>query len=277
MNDQSRIIQMSMRSIVKTVITLLSTALISQAVAASDATSDQWKFTIAFPMVWAPDINGKIEGDGNRVDISIPFDQITENLNFGFMGDFYAAKGKWSYVLKLTYLRTEDETVTDGLDAPNWGITIAPQHQIITELQLSANDLLVRYETHKNVLLYTGVRYFFTKVDMDITPLGPGIITISQNINVADEHLFDWLIGISLSHKFNNRWGFMITGDAGLAGDNDRDFSVNAVVAYKINKLNNVWVGYRYLEIGNDTESDGLEFDITFAQQGPMLGWAFTF
>ncbi|KPJ92624.1 MAG: hypothetical protein AMJ55_09535, partial [Gammaproteobacteria bacterium SG8_15] len=59
--------------------------------------------------------------------------------------------------------------------------------------------------------------------------------------------------------------------------DNDTDYSINAVVAYRINKLHNVWAGYRYLEIGNESETDGLKFDITFAQQGPMLGWAFTF
>ncbi len=266
---------MFLRAIYTTAFALLSTCLANQVATANDS-SDEWQFTIAFPMIWAPDINGKVEGDGNRVDINVPFDQITENLDFGFMGDFYASKGKWSYALKLTYLRTKDETVTDGLKTPNWGIAITPQHQVKSELQMSANDLLVRYEVHKNVLLYTGVRHFFTKLTMDITPLGSGIIAINQKLTVADENLFDWLLGINLNYRFNNRWGIMITGDLGT-GDNDTDYSINAVVAYKINKLHNVWAGYRYLEIGNETETDGLKFDITFAQQGPMIGWAFTF
>ena len=263
------------RAIITTIAILLSTCLVSP-VNATQNSADEWHFTIAFPMIWAPDINGKVEGDGNRVDINVPFDQITENLDFGFMGDFYASKGKWSYALKLTYLRTKDETVTDGLQTPNWGIPIAPQHQVKSELQMSANDLLVRYEVHKNLLLYTGVRHFFTRLTMDITPLGSGIIAINQKLTVADENLFDWLLGISLNYKFNNHWGVMVTGDIGT-GDNDTDYSINAVVAYKINKLHNVWAGYRYLEIGNESETDGLKFDITFAQQGPMLGWAFTF
>ena len=267
---------MFLRSIITTAVVLLSTCLVNPASAAENST-DEWRFTIAFPMIWAPDINGKVEGDGNRVDINVPFNQITENLDFGFMGDFYASKGKWSYALKLTYLRTKVETVTDGIDSPNWGITIAPQHQVNSELQMSANDLLVRYEVHKNVLLYMGVRHFFTKLTMDITPLGSGIIAINQNLTVTDENLFDWLLGINLNYKFNNRWGIMVTADAGVAGDNDTDYGIKGVVAYKINKLHNVWAGYRYLEIGNETETDGLKFDITFAQQGPMLGWAFTF
>ena len=269
-------ITMRIHTIIALGMTLIAVMPLKRAIA-GNTNANEWEFTIAFPMIWAPEINGKVEGDGDRVDINVPFDDITENLDFGFMGDFYATKGKWSYMLKLTYLRTKDEVVTDGLQTPNWGITIAPQHQVKTEIKLSTNDLLVRYEAHKNVLLYTGVRHFFTKVDMDIKPLGAGIIAIDEKLNVADENLFDWLIGINLSYKFNNRWGFMLSGDAGVAGDNDEDYSINAVAAYKINKLHNVWAGYRYLEIGNETETDGIKFDITFAQQGPMLGWAFRF
>jgi len=112
---------------------------------------------------------------------------------------------------------------------------------------------------------------------MDIKPLGTGIIAIDQKLNVADENLFDWVVGVNLGYKLNNQWGFMLSADAGVAGDNDEDYSINAVAAYKLNKLHNVWAGYRYLEIGNKIETDGIKFDITFAQQGPMLGWAFTF
>jgi len=50
---------------------------------------DQWRFTIAFPMLWAPSIDGKIRGD-EPIDFSISFDDILENLSFGIMFELYA-------------------------------------------------------------------------------------------------------------------------------------------------------------------------------------------
>ena len=139
---------MSLRLTTTLFLALLTTGQVSQTAAADP--SNKWDFAIVFPMIWAPEIKGKVEGGGDRIDINVPFDQIVENLNFGLMGDFYATRGKWSYALKLNYLQTKDETVTDGLNSPIWGIPIAPQHKVKTELRMSANDLLVRYQVHKN-------------------------------------------------------------------------------------------------------------------------------
>jgi len=53
---------------------------------------DQWRFTLAFPMIWAPDVNVKIRGD-QREDIKISFQDILEGLDFGLMGELYATRG----------------------------------------------------------------------------------------------------------------------------------------------------------------------------------------
>ena len=45
---------------------------------------DQWRFTIAFPMLWAPAIDGKIRG-GEPIDFSISFNDILDKLSFGIM------------------------------------------------------------------------------------------------------------------------------------------------------------------------------------------------
>ena len=57
-----------------------------------DADADQWRFTIAFPMIWAPEINGKIRG-GEQVDFTIEFNDILDKLSFGLMGELYANRG----------------------------------------------------------------------------------------------------------------------------------------------------------------------------------------
>ncbi|MFC1515240.1 hypothetical protein ACFL7E_00620 [Thermodesulfobacteriota bacterium] len=46
---------------------------------------------------------------------------------------------------------------------------------------------------------------------------------------------------ISIYHWFNDRWGVKANGDFAVAGDNDRNYSLNGLLFYKINKLHNIW------------------------------------
>ncbi len=48
------------------------------------ATDDQWRYSIAFPMLWAPEIDGKVRGD-EHLDFNIGFKDILENLSFSLM------------------------------------------------------------------------------------------------------------------------------------------------------------------------------------------------
>jgi hypothetical protein len=59
------------------------------------AEPDQWRFTIAFPMVWAPTINGKIRG-GPDADFEVGFKDILDGLKFGIMGELYANRDRQS-------------------------------------------------------------------------------------------------------------------------------------------------------------------------------------
>jgi hypothetical protein len=65
--------------------------------------------------------------------------------------------------------------------------------------------------------------------------------------------------------------------DIAVAGDNDRDYSVDIRGLYHISDLNNFWFGYRYLHIGTDSTEDGVNYTVDMSQSGPMVGWAFTF
>ncbi len=246
----------------------------SSATAAED---EKWKFTLLFPMVWATDINGEIDVDGNVIDVDIPFSDITDSLTFGYMTEFYAQKARWIYALKLNYLESEDEIITDEFKLPGTGIPIAPSHSIITEQVSGTTDLMVGYQVNNNVRFYTGVRTIFSEIDLDITPIGSGIIEIEERINLADETLYDWLLGADYTFRFNSRWNLILGGDFAIAGDNDKDYVGNVVLTYRISKLNNLLVGYRYMRIKDEITEDGLVIKTDFIQQGPMIGWAFTF
>jgi len=109
------------------------------------------------------------------------------------------------------------------------------------------------------------------------SPLGPGIIELDEKINLADVTLYDWLLGGDYTYRINPRWSLILGGDFAIAGDNDKGFMGNAVLTYRISQLNNLWMGYRYMRFKDKTIADGSILKTDFVQQGPMIGWAFTF
>jgi hypothetical protein len=230
------------------------------------ATDEQWRFTIAFPMIWAPQIDGKIRGEESS-DFTIELSDILESLSFGFMGEFYANKGPYGFVLRTNYMRVENEMSRTGL------VDINAQ----TQLTMGVNDLLASFRVHDRVRLVTGVRHVFAKLDLDIqTNIGDNAI-LNEQVTVTDDNSFDLLFGINLSHWFTDRWGIMLNSDVGVVGDNDRDISIEFRALVRVSDLNNFWFGLRYLNIGNDTHTDGIEVKVDMSQIGPTVGWAFTF
>ena len=231
-----------------------------------DKDDDEWKFTIAFPMIWAPQIDGKVRG-GQDVDFTISFSEILENLNFGIMGELYANRGPYGFALRTNYLRVRDDHSRSGL----------LDTRVESELQMGVNDLLASFRVHEKVRLVTGVRHLLAKLDLDIVSTIGGVEIINEQINVTDDNKFDLLLGINFSHWFNDKWGIMLNADIGVAGDNDRDFSTEFRALYHISDLNNFWFGLRYLNIGNDSVTDGVNYQVDMTQLGPTVGWAFTF
>ena len=230
------------------------------------ADDDQWLFTIAFPMIWAPQINGKIRGD-ESIDFTIEFKDILENLSFGLMGELYANKGPYGLAFRTNFMRVENEMSSAGL------INVRAR----TALDMGVNDLLASFGVHENIRLVTGVRHVFAKMDLDIQTSVGQIEVINEKVTITDDNKFDLLFGINLSHWFTGRWGIMLNTDVALVGDNDRDFSMEFRALYRISDLNNFWFGYRYLNIGSDSVTDGVKYKVDMSQVGPTVGWAFTF
>ena len=69
----------------------------------------------------------------------------------------------------------------------------------------------------------------------------------------------------------------MLNAGSRVAGDNDRDRSIEIRGLYRLGTLNNFWFGYRYLKIGNDFPGDDIDYRPDMTQAGATLGWALTF
>ncbi len=228
---------------------------------------DQWQFTLAFPMLWAPDVDVQIRGD-RRENFTISFEDILDGLDFGLMGELYATRGDFGLAFRFNYLDLRSEQSREGLIVDT---------DVELKLTAGVNDLLASWRVHDRVRLLTGVRHVHSTVRLDVASSINGEEVSSERINIADDDAFDMLLGVSYDHWFGERWGLIVNGDVALFGDNDRNYSAELRGIYRFGKLNNVWFGYRYLRIGNDTEEDGLSYQLNTTQHGPMLGWAFTF
>ena len=230
------------------------------------AREDLWRFTIAFPMIWMPEIDGRIRGD-ESIDFTITFDDILENLSFGIMFELYANKGPFGLALRSNLMQVEDESSRSGL----------LDTRVQTNLDMGVNDLLASFRVHDKVRLVTGVRHILAKVELDIYSTLGDMEVLNETIVVTDENQFDFLVGINFNHWINDKWGLMLNADLGVAGDNDRDFSAEFRALYRLSDLNNFWFGFRYLQIGSDSRQDDITYKVNMIQHGPTLGWAFTF
>ena len=227
---------------------------------------DEWRFTIAFPMIWAPDINGKIRGD-EPIDFDIPFDRILDKLSFGMMFELYANRGPYGLAFRSNIMTVEDERSRSGL----------LDTRVSTSLDMGVSDLLASFRVHDKVRLVTGVRHVLAKMHLDLYSTLGGNEVFNERIVITDDNKFDLLFGLNFNHWINQNWGLMLNADLGLAGDNDRDYSIDFRALYRMSDLNNFWFGFRYLQIGSDSTENDITYKVDMTQVGPTVGWAFTF
>ena len=146
------------------------------------------------------------------------------------------------------------------------------------ENELYTSDLLGSFALSDRFALYTGIRRTGNKTRVKIRPLEPGLVEIDRRVTVLDARLEDWVVGGSLHYPFASNWAVEVQGDIGVAGDNDRNQQLNAFLSYAFNQRHGIWFGYRYLRIMDSNRGDeGERIRNDFTQQGPTLGWAWSF
>ena len=230
------------------------------------ARDDEWRFSLAFPMIWAPDIDGKIRGE-ESFDFEIGFDDILDSLSFGMMFELYANRGPLGLAFKTNYMTVEDKNTRSGL----------LNTKVKTELDMGVNDLLAQFRVHEKMRLTLGVRHVHAKMTLDIKSTIRDRDLVDRKLTVTDDNLLDYTVGVNFDHWYSDRWGIMLNADVAVAGDNDRDYSAEVRALYRISDLNNLWFGWRHLTIGNDSVVAGEKYKIDMTQTGPTIGWAFTF
>jgi hypothetical protein len=240
----------------------------------------EWTFVLNFPMLWLPDISGEIDVDGKVVDVDVPISETLDSLDMGFIGEAYARWGPWTFAFRTMYLSIKDETTTDEVGLPGLPPLIG-RHRVESDSELFTSDLFVAYSFNPYVGMYSGVRRSGTTMELKVRELddGQGIIELPRKVELVDDELFDWIVGVLLEYPLSRdgAWRVALEADTMFAGDNDENYQINGFFSYAFNERHSVWFGYRHLRMVQEMKVDGSRVETDFAQSGPTLGWAFTF
>jgi len=211
--------------------------------------NDSWDYSASL-YLWASAIGGTT-ANGDDVDIS--FSDILDNLDFGYMGNFGAKKGKWTFETDVLYLKVGSE-----LDAPlpieriqlrAWVVTPYAAYNVVESDQW-------------NLDLLAGARYLYMKSQITLP-----IAEVSDS-----DTSWNGIVGIKGNYKLNEKWYLPFTFDVG-SGDADITYQALAGVGYKYEKFD-LLVGYRYLKWEfNDAFVGFSDLDLS----GPIIGAKFRF
>ncbi len=217
-------------------------------------TNNGWYYRAAI-YLWAQSLDGDIGVRNNIADINVPFSDLVDNLEVGFMGSLEIGKDRWSLLLDLNYADISGDHRT-----PRSSISLE-QKQLITNLVLGYEV----YQSNSSTLsLFGGMRSNWLDVNIDFNDLH-----IDQ-----DKSWVDPIIGLRYNHLFNEDFYLRAAGDIGGFGiSSDLTWQAMLGLGWQINPCTGAVIGYR--AIYTDYHDDGFTYDVT--AHGPVIGIEYKF
>jgi hypothetical protein len=241
---------------------------------------DRWTFQ-AIVYGYFPDIGGTTRfperSGGSSIDVDIG--NILSNLNFTFMGEFEARRGRWGIFTDIIYLDvsgdkngTRDFTIgRQGIPA---GLSANLDVGIKGTLWTLGGEYLVVNDRAANVYVVGGARLLDVKESLsysltaDIGPfVGPGR---SGSTDVKQSY-WDAVVGVKGRYNFGaqREWFVPFYADVGT-GQSDLTYMLFGGLGYQF-RWGSVLAGWRYIDykFKSDSQIERLDFS------GPMVGVGF--
>jgi hypothetical protein len=238
-----------------------------------------WGFFISI-YGWFPGLSGTVVTSGEAENIDIPFSDIAENIESGFMIYAEAHWQKWFL----------------GFDG-TWGTLAAEEKGNLIDLDITLRqriyDIRLGREVYGRFLdgltsaegpawrrravieMFLGARYYSTKVDLNIRIPGGYELPVR-----GFEERWDPFIGLRARYDLTRRWQLSIRGDiGGFSIGNAARFTWQAegLVGYRITDRFTVFAGLRVLAY-DTREGEGAERGGgDLLQLGPLLGAGYSF
>jgi hypothetical protein len=248
--------------------------------------ANRWTFAVQ-PYLWLPSVNGSLNysAPGGSPSVDVSADTLLDELNFAFMLNAEARKGKWALVTDFLYLDISGgDSKVKSVDFSGPGgvvtvpVTVSGSANVKLEgvlWDLAGSYTVARSETSSlDVLL--GFRYFNLDVTTDWNLSGEisngGQTFASTGSIKKSEDLWDGIIGVRGRIGLGSgKWGIPYYLDVGT-GSSTITWQGAAGIQYRWSWID-LNLMYRYLYY--DMESGKLLQNVSFG--GPALGVNFRF
>jgi hypothetical protein len=251
-----------------TVAKQFSALLVALVCIANPARAESFDWLIA-PYGWLPGISvdqsgAPDSGGGGGVSGSDILDK-TESV---FMFRFEAARKRWGLLVDYITLSLADQE-TIAADPP-FDVSI----DVDGELDLDVAEVAAFYRLSgkvEGVNFLLGLRQISADQTLFITP-GFGE---TRRID-TDTDVTDIFVGARYLHRFDDRWGASIRGDASF-GDSEGTINMLASIGYRVAGPFALQLGYRYASISLEEKVDSATLTTDITLDGPYLGFVFRF
>jgi len=230
------------------------------------ATDSGWDFLLT---VYAPLMG--LEGDlgvaGLTSSVDVPFDDILEDLDGGFMTAFEARRHRWSVTGDLIWMKLSGS----AQPTPN-SYAGFKQEQVMASLALGY-ELFGSESTTFDLLGGAALTSLDVDLDATIAPPGPLLPTVNR-AGSGSETWIDPFVGLRVRHRLSDRWSLFATGVYGGFGvASDEYWQALAGIGYHFSDRTSLALAYRI--ISTDYQDGGFRYDVDTS--GPNLGLVFRF
>ena len=225
---------------------------------------DPWKFSLAVPLQ-ATSIDGNVTLLGHSAPVDISFNKLRDHIDAALGLGFEARTRRYGFYSGFSYMKltAQDNFIYDRLQ-----FAIVEGGAFYRFVEVPGDHPFVLEGV-------AGLRYFYTKNELTIQPVGPFAGFAGSKIrNVADP-----IIGGRGSVGLFNKCHLDASGDIGGFDINratDWTWSAAGVVTYDFTKWFSLSAGYKALGLDEkDNAAAQTGFDVVF--KGPIIVGKFTF
>lgn len=218
-------------------------------------------------------ISGETKIKDVTSDVDVPFKDILENLDVGFMGFAEHRRGKWLFIGDVFYANIGKKIV-----AANATTSVSVDVEVKQFLYEGFVGYRAFEQAHGDaqlgIDLLGGFRYNSIEAD-----LGVEVQTIGLSAAASRNRTEDWadgVIGVRAEYGGSHGWGVYGWADIGK-GQDSSSYQLAGFVSYRFENNVRVFGGLRYLQFEyEDTKgANPIELDLEFF--GPMLGASYRF
>jgi hypothetical protein len=218
--------------------------------------------------LFGAELEGRSRLDSVSSDVDVPFEDILENLDMGYMGYIEHRRGRWSFFGDINYLKLSADDSSSSNGAVEVDVDVELEQNTVEafvgyrvlERQHDANDL--------GLDVYAGARY--TMLETSLGSEASALGRTSSRLREDDEDWADTVVGLRLQYGGREGWTSSFRVDVGDGSDSSSE-QFMALVGYRTDSDWTFFGGYRYLNLEYDEDGDsGLGIDIDY--KGPVFG-----